>query len=243
MNGTTELILDGVSAGYGDTVVLDRISLRLTPGQTLAVLGRNGVGKTTLLATIMGHTRLLGGGIRFAGEEIAALPPYRRARLGIGFVPQEREIFPSLTVEENLTVAQRPGQWTLARVYDFFPSLAERRRNHGNQLSGGEQQMLAIGRALMGNPTLLLMDEPLEGLAPVIVDALLAGLDRLKREDELALLLVEQHAQLALELAQNAIVLDRGVIVFSGISRGLREAPERLNALMGVGGRQAPPSC
>jgi branched-chain amino acid transport system ATP-binding protein len=243
MNGTTELILDGVSAGYGDTVVLDRISLRLTPGQTLAVLGRNGVGKTTLLATIMGHTRLLGGGIRFAGEEIAALPPYRRARLGIGFVPQEREIFPSLTVEENLTVAQRPGQWTLARVYDFFPSLAERRRNHGNQLSGGEQQMLAIGRALMGNPTLLLMDEPLEGLAPVIVDALLAGLDRLKREDELALLLVEQHAQLALELAQNAIVLDRGVIVFAGASGELREAPERLNALMGVGGRQTPLSC
>jgi len=243
MNGTTELILDGVSAGYGDTVVLDRISLRLTPGQTLAVLGRNGVGKTTLLATIMGHTRLLGGGIRFAGEEIAARPPYRRARLGIGFVPQEREIFPSLTVEENLTVAQRPGQWTLARVYDFFPSLAERRRNHGNQLSGGEQQMLAIGRALMGNPTLLLMDEPLEGLAPVIVDALLAGLDRLKREDELALLLVEQHAQLALELAQNAIVLDRGVIVFTGASRELREAPQRLNTLMGVAGRQTPLSC
>ena len=243
MNGTTELILDGVSAGYGDTVVLDRISLRLTPGQTLAVLGRNGVGKTTLLATIMGHTRLLGGGILFAGEEIAALPPYRRARLGIGFVPQEREIFPSLTVEENLTVAQRPGQWTLARVYDFFPSLAERRRNHGNQLSGGEQQMLAIGRALMGNPTLLLMDEPLEGLAPVIVDALLAGLERLKREDDLALLLVEQHAQLALELAQEAIVLDRGVIVFAGGSRELREEPERLNTLMGIGGRQAPLSC
>jgi len=243
MNGTAGLILDDVSAGYGDTVVLDLISLRLTPGQTLAVLGRNGVGKTTLLATIMGHTRLHGGGIRFAGKEIAALPPYRRARLGIGLVPQEREVFPSLTVEENLTVAQRPGQWTLARVYDFFPSLAERRRNHGNQLSGGEQQMLAIGRALMGNPTLLLMDEPLEGLAPVIVDALLAGLERLKREDDLALLLVEQHAQLALELAQTAIVLDRGVIVFAGASGELREAPERLNALMGVGGRQTPLSC
>jgi branched-chain amino acid transport system ATP-binding protein len=191
----------------------------------------------------MGHTRLLGGGVRFAGKEIAGLPPYRRARLGVGLVPQEREIFPSLTVEENLTVAQRPGQWTLARVYDFFPSLAERRRNHGNQLSGGEQQMLAIGRALMGNPMLLLMDEPLEGLAPVIVDALLAGLERLKREDDLALLLVEQHAQLALELAQNAIVLDRGVIVFAGASRELREAPERLNTLMGVAGRQAPLSC
>ena len=239
MNSGAGLLLEDVSAGYGETVVLEDISLAVAPGQTLAVLGRNGVGKTTLLATVMGHTRLRGGGIRFAGREIATLPPYRRARLGIGFVPQEREIFPSLTVAENLTVAERPGQWTLARVYEFFPSLAERRRNHGNQLSGGEQQMLAIGRALMGNPTLLLMDEPLEGLAPVIVDTLLAGLDRLKREDELALLLVEQHAQLALELAQMAIVLDRGAIVFTGTSRELLDAPERLNDLMGVGGRQA----
>jgi len=240
MNSGAGLLLEDVSAGYGETVVLEDISLAVAPGQTLAVLGRNGVGKTTLLATIMGHTRLRGGGIRFAGREIATLPPYRRARLGIGFVPQEREIFPSLTVAENLTVAERPGQWTLARIYEFFPSLAERRRNHGNQLSGGEQQMLAIGRALMGNPTLLLMDEPLEGLAPVIVDTLLAGLDRLKREDELSLLLVEQHAKLALELAQMAIVLDRGAIVFTGMSRDLLDAPEHLNELMGVGGRQAP---
>jgi branched-chain amino acid transport system ATP-binding protein len=240
MNSGAGLVLEDVSAGYGETVVLEDISLAVAPGQTLAVLGRNGVGKTTLLATIMGHTRMRGGGIRFAGREIATLPPYRRARLGIGFVPQEREIFPSLTVAENLTVAERPGQWTLARIYEFFPSLAERRRNHGNQLSGGEQQMLAIGRALMGNPTLLLMDEPLEGLAPVIVDTLLAGLDRLKREDELALLLVEQHAKLALELAQMAIVLDRGAIVFTGTSRDLLDAPEHLNDLMGVGGRQAP---
>ncbi len=152
--------------------MIEDISLELPRGETLAVLGRNGVGKTTLLATIMGHTRLRVGAIRFADREISAMPPYRRAWLGIGFVPQEREIFPSLTVEENLTVAARPGRWTPAKVYNFFPSLAERRRNHGNQLSGGEQQMLAIGRALMGNPTLLLMDEPLEGLAPVIVDAL-----------------------------------------------------------------------
>jgi len=240
MNEEAGLVLTAVSAGFGETVVLEGISLALSPGQTLAVLGPNGVGKTTLLATIMGHTRLHAGGIRFAGEEIAELPPYRRARLGIGFVPQEREIFPSLTVEENLTVAERPGQWTLSRVYDFFPSLAERRRNHGNQLSGGEQQMLAIGRALMGNPTLLLLDEPLEGLAPVIVDTLLAGLDRLKREDRLALLLVEQHAHLALELAQIVIILDRGAIVFAGTSQELLDAPERLNVLMGVGGRQAP---
>jgi len=232
--------LNGVVAGYGETVVLEGISLELAPGATLAVLGRNGVGKTTLLATIMGHTRLRGGGIRFAGADIAALPPYRRARLGIGLVPQEREIFSSLTVEENLLVASRPGKWALTRIFEFFPPLAERRRNHGNQLSGGEQQMLAIGRALMGNPTLLLMDEPLEGLAPVIVDALLVGLDRLKREDDLMLLLVEQHARLALQLTQNAIVLDRGAIVFAGTSRELLDAPQRLDTLMGVGGRQAP---
>jgi branched-chain amino acid transport system ATP-binding protein len=237
MNRPANLVLEGVSAGYGETVVLEGISFDLPPGETLAVLGRNGVGKTTLLATIMGHTRLRSGSIRFSGRQISALSPYRRARLGIGFVPQEREIFPSLTVEENLTVAERAGQWSLARVYDFFPPLAERRRNRGNQLSGGEQQMLAIGRALMGNPTVLLMDEPLEGLAPVIVDALLAGLDRLKREDDLALLLVEQHAELALELARDAIVLDRGVIVFAGASRELLDAPERLTTLMGVAGR------
>jgi len=236
MNG---LMLEEISAGYGDTVVLEGISLDLSPGRTLAVLGRNGVGKTTLLATVMGHTRLHGGRIRFAGREISALPPYRRARLGIGFVPQEREIFPSLTVEQNLTVAERPGPWTLARVYDFFPSLAERRRNHGNQLSGGEQQMLAIGRALMGNPTLLLMDEPLEGLAPVIVDTLLRGLDRLKHDEELALLLVEQHASIALELAPEAIVLDRGLIVFAGASRELRDDQQRLTTLMGVAARSA----
>ena len=218
-------------------MVIESIALDLPPGETLAVLGRNGVGKTTLLATIMGHTRLRSGSIRFTDREISSLPAYRRARLGIGFVPQEREIFPSLTVEENLVVAERPGQWSLLKVYDFFPALAERRRNRGNQLSGGEQQMLAIGRALMGNPRLLLMDEPLEGLAPVIVDVLLAGLDRLKREDELALLVVEQHAKLALELAQIAIVLDRGAIVFAGASRELLDAPERLNMLMGVGER------
>jgi branched-chain amino acid transport system ATP-binding protein len=239
MRETANLVLEKVSAGYGETVVIEDISLELRSARTLAVLGRNGTGKTTLLATIMGHTRLRAGSIRFKGREISLMPTHRRARLGVGFVPQEREIFPSLTVEENLTVAERPGQWTLARVYDLFPSLAERRRNHGNQLSGGEQQMLAIGRALMGNPVLLLMDEPLEGLAPVIVDALLAGLDRLKREDQLGLLLVEQHARLALELAPEAIVLDRGAIVFAGASGELLDDPERLTRLMGVSARRA----
>ena len=230
-----DLTLAAVRAGYGRTVVLDGISLSLRGASTLAVLGRNGVGKTTLLSTIMGHTTLHGGSIRFRGEDMTALPAYARCRSGIGFVPQEREIFSSLTLEENLTVAARPGRWTLERVYDFFPRLAERRRNRGNQLSGGEQQMLAIGRALMGNPVLLLMDEPLEGLAPVIVDALLSGLDRLKREDDLALLLVEQHARLALELAENAIILDRGAVVYSGASRTLLDAPEQLAGLIGVG--------
>jgi branched-chain amino acid transport system ATP-binding protein len=235
--GTGGLVLVGVSAGYGETIVLEGIALDLPPGGTLALLGRNGVGKTTLLATIMGHTRLRAGSIRFAGHELAGLPPFRRARHGIGFVPQEREIFPSLSVAENLLVAGRPGRWSLDRVYEFFPSLAERRHHRGNQLSGGEQQMLAIGRSLMGNPSVLLMDEPLEGLAPVIVDALLVGLDRLKRDDDLALLLVEQHARLALELAQQAIVLDRGAVVFSGPSRELLAAPERLDALITVTGR------
>jgi branched-chain amino acid transport system ATP-binding protein len=228
------LALNDVSAGYGETVVLERITLALPPGATLAVLGRNGVGKTTLLATIMGHTALHSGRIRFAGQDVTGLASYRRARLGIGLVPQEREIFPSLTVAENLAVAARPGAWSAERVYDLFPPLAERRRNRGNHLSGGEQQMLAIGRALMGNPSLLLMDEPLEGLAPVIVDALLAALARLKGEGGLALLLVEQHARLALEFAEAAIILDRGAIVFSGASRELVDAPARLDALLGV---------
>ena len=187
----------------------------------------------------MGHTNLHGGSIRFNGEEIARLAPYKRAIKGLALVPQEREIFKSLTVEENLLVAERPGRWTLARVYEFFPSLGARRRNRGDQLSGGEQQMLAIGRALMGNPTFLLMDEPMEGLAPVIVDAVLAGLIRLKKEDDIAIMLVEQHARLALDFAEATIVLDRGRIVFSGPSAELAAAPEKMAALLGVAGREA----
>jgi branched-chain amino acid transport system ATP-binding protein len=228
------LVLERARAGYGRTIVLDGISLSLAPGSTLALLGRNGVGKTTLLATIMGLTTLHGGSIRFNDKDISLLAPYTRCRCGIGFVPQEREIFPSLTLEENIAVAARPGRWSVERVYDFFPKLAERRRNRGNELSGGEQQMLAIARALVGNPTLLLMDEPLEGLAPVIVDALLAGLNRLKREDDLALLVVEQHARLALEFAEAAVILDRGVVTYSGPSRTLLDEPERLAGLIGV---------
>jgi len=230
----SNLVLEEVVAGYGETVIVEGITFAVPLGGTLAVLGRNGVGKTTLLATIMGHTNLRTGRIGFADTDISRLASYRRARLGIGFVPQEREIFRSLTVAENLTVAVRQGEWSMERIYDLFPPLAARRGNRGNQLSGGEQQMLAIGRALMGNPSLLLMDEPLEGLAPVIVDSLLAVFERLKREQTLAMVLIEQHARLALEFAAQAIVLDRGTIVFSGQSRELLADPDRLHRLIGV---------
>ena len=230
------LSLRDVSAGYGETVVLDGISLGLAEGGTLSVLGRNGVGKTTLLASVLGHTTLHGGEIAFAGRPIVGLRAFRRARLGIGYVPQEREIFPSLTVEENLTVAarqQRDG-WNLERVYALFPRLAERRRSMGNQLSGGEQQMLAVGRALMLNPSLLLLDEPLEGLAPVMVDRLLDALVRLRAEAGLAMLLVEQHARLALEFSPRAAILDRGKVVYDGASQPLLDDPHLLASLIGV---------
>ena len=229
------LTVRNVTAGYGATVVLDHVSLAVETGTTLAVLGRNGVGKTKLLTTILGHTTQHDGSIAFAGQSIEQLKPYRRARLGIGTVPQEREIFPSLTVEENLTVAARGGNgWTLERVYTLFPNLAERRRGMGNQLSGGEQQMLAMARALMGNPSLLLLDEPLEGLAPVIVDRLLETLQHLRSQTQLTMLLTEQHARLALEFSDQAVILDRGRIVHSGPAAELLNDPERLSALIGV---------
>jgi branched-chain amino acid transport system ATP-binding protein len=226
------LVLRDVRAGYGETVVLEDIALELPGRGALAVLGRNGVGKTTLLATIMGHTTFHAGSIEYHGRPIAGLSVYERCRLGIGLVPQAREIFPSLTVEENLTVAARPGRWTLERVYDLFPKLAERRRHWGNQISGGEQQMLAIGRALMGNPALLLMDEPLEGLAPIIVAVLLQAMQRLIREDALAVVLVEQHAKVALEATQSALVLNRGRVAYSGPSADLLADPQRLTSLV-----------
>jgi branched-chain amino acid transport system ATP-binding protein len=229
------LALHGVSAGYHETVVIEQVSLGLDEGSTLAVLGRNGVGKSTLLATVLGHTTLHAGRTAFRGQPIDRLRPFQRARLGIGYVPQEREIFASLTVEENLNVAARSGnRWAHERIYTLFPSLAERRRNLGNQLSGGEQQMLAIGRALMGNPALLLLDEPLEGLAPVIVDALLIALHRLREDEGLAMVLVEQHARLALEFAPTAAVLNRGRMVYSGPSQVLLNDTHRLTELVGV---------
>ena len=226
------LVLKDVRAGYGETVVLEEIAFSLPERGSLAVLGRNGVGKTTLLATIMGHTTFHSGSIEFRGERIERLTVYARNRLGVGYVPQTRDIFPSLTVEENLTVAARPGRWTLERVHDLFPRLAERGSHWGNQISGGEQQMLAIGRALMGNPSVLLMDEPLEGLAPIIVEMLLAALQRLIREDSLAVILVEQHAKLALEVTQSALVLNRGRIAYNGASADLLADPQRLTSLV-----------
>jgi branched-chain amino acid transport system ATP-binding protein len=237
VSGSADLVLDGVVAGYGEMVVLEGVSLRLSPGETLALLGRNGVGKSTLLATIMGLTRLHRGSLKLGELALERLSTHRRARVGLGYVPQEREIFPSLSVEENLVVADRRGAWTLSRVYDLFPSLAARRRNGGTQLSGGEQQMLSIGRALMGDPKLLLMDEPLEGLAPVVVDTLLAAIERLKREAGLAIVLVEQNARRTLGVASTAVVLDRGRVVYSGTSGALAADPQRLNHLMGVTGK------
>jgi len=226
------LKVSGVRAGYGETVVLEDIAFELPERGSLALLGRNGVGKTTLLATIMGHTTFHAGGIEYRGQAIERLPAYERSRAGIGYVPQEREIFPSLTVEENLTVAARPGPWTLERVYDLFPGVARRRAHMGNQISGGEQQMLAIGRALMGNPSLLLMDEPLEGLAPIIVEGLLKALARLIKEESLAVILVEQHAKQALEVTQQALVLNRGRVSYQGTSAELLADPQKLASLI-----------
>ena len=226
------LRLSGVHAGYGETVVLEDIGFRLPERGSLAVLGRNGVGKSTLLSTLIGHTTFHSGSIEYRGRPIEGLPAYERARLGIGYVPQEREIFPSLSVEENLTVAAQPGRWTLERVYELFPGVAQRRSHMGNQISGGEQQMLAIGRALMGNPTLLLMDEPLEGLAPIIVETLLKALARLIREESLTVILVEQHAKLALEVTTDAVVLNRGRVSYLGASAELLADPQRLTSLI-----------
>jgi branched-chain amino acid transport system ATP-binding protein len=225
------LSLSKVRAGYGETVVLEDVDLQVPERGSLAVLGRNGVGKTTLLATIMGHTSFHSGEITLGGRPITHLPVYERSKLGIGYVPQERMVFPSLTVHENLDVARRPGRWTLERVYELFPRLQERKAAFGNQLSGGEQQMLAIGRALMGNPSLLLMDEPLEGLAPIIVEMLLVSLKKLVSEN-LAIVLVEQHAKLALQVTRNALVLNRGRVSWSGASAELLADPQRLTSLV-----------
>ena len=225
------LELHNVRSGYGDAVVLDEVSFTVGEARSLAILGRNGVGKSTLLLTIMGYTRLHRGAVSWKGQDIARLPPHRRARLGIGWVAQEREIFPSLNVEENLCVAARPGAWTLERVYALFPRLKERRANLGNQLSGGEQQMLAVARALMTNPALLLLDEPLEGLAPIIVEELVRAL---KNIEGTAMILVEQHAEIALSLTEQALVIERGRIAHAGASAELLSNAPLLERYVGV---------
>jgi branched-chain amino acid transport system ATP-binding protein len=228
------LALDTVTAGYGDSVVLEDISFSMQEGDSLALLGRNGVGKTSLLVTLMGLTRMHGGAIRWRGKDIARVPTHLRAHAGLGWVPQERFMFPSLTVEEHLTVVARPGEWTVKKIYELFPRLQERRGNMGNQLSGGEQQMLAIARALMVNPRLLLLDEPMEGLAPIIVQELMRVIRALVRDNQMSVIIVEQHARLALSLTRRAIVLDRGRIVHESDSASLLGDPERLDRLVAV---------
>ena len=230
------LQLDNIAAGYGEAQVLQNISFSLKEGEALALLGRNGTGKTTLINTIIGLTRRRAGTIRLAGADITKLRADQRAMAGIGWVPQERNIFRSLTVEENITAVANEGPWTLARIYQMFPRLAERKRNLGTQLSGGEQQMLAVGRALALNPRVLLLDEPLEGLAPIIVDELLAAIRRIVVEERMAAIIVEQSARKILPLTERAIILDRGTIVHQGPSAELAEDAVRLANMMGIAG-------
>jgi len=230
----TLLALDSVRAGYGEAVVLDDITLEVAERQSLAILGRNGVGKSTLLLTIMGHTDLARGAIRWRGENISRLAPHLRPRRGLGWVAQEREIFPSLSVEENLTVAARAGRWNLDSVFDLFPRLAERRMSMGNQLSGGEQQMLAVGRALMTNPALLLLDEPLEGLAPIVVEQFTDAIRRMVEVEGTTIVLVEQHADIALSLTEQALVLERGRIVHRARSSELLADAALLDRYIGL---------
>lgn len=229
------LELRGFSAGHGDVGVLQEVCLELDSGDSLALLGRNGMGKSTLLASLMGLTRQSAGQILLDGQDISGWPAHRRARAGLGWVPQERNVFGSLTVQENLTVVHRPGPWTLERVYATFPRLRDRRNRFAHELSGGEQQMLAVGRALMLNPNVLLLDEPLEGLAPVVAQELLSAIATMLAEKTMAVVLVEQHAQQILPLTRQAMVLERGRVVYQGLSASLSAQPALLERWLGVG--------
>jgi len=237
---TEILAVENLTAGYGGAVAIEGVSFGLAEGAALALLGRNGTGKTTLINTIVGLTTRFAGAVRLAGRDIVGLRPEQRAAIGIGWVPQERGIFRTLTVEENLTAVARPGAWTAPRVFSLFPRLAERQRNMGVTLSGGEQQMLAIGRALVLNPRVLLLDEPLEGLAPIIVAELLAALRRVHSEEGTAAVIVEQKARMALTLADHAIILDRGRVVHRGRSADLLSDPAALEAHLGARERATP---
>ena len=228
------LNVERLSAGYGEAVVLSNISFAIAEGEALALLGRNGMGKTTLVNSIVGVTRHRGGTVTLDGRNITGLRPDQRAHAGVGWVPQERNIFRSLTVEENLTAVEQPGRWTLAKVYSLFPRLEERRHNLGNELSGGEQQMLAIGRALILNPRIMLLDEPLEGLAPIIIEELLRVLRRIVREEGLSAIVVEQNAQKILGFTDRAVILERGSIAYQGDSAALRADPAVLESHLGV---------
>jgi len=228
------LNVQGLRSGYGEAVVVQGIDLTLEQGQSLALLGRNGTGKTTLLNTLVGVTRRHAGRITLAGVDLTNLAPHQRAAAGIGWVPQERNIFKSLTVHENLTAVARPGPWTVARAYEMFPRLAERQANMGNQLSGGEQQMLAVARALVLNPKLLLLDEPLEGLAPIIVEELLRSIARVVRDEGMSAIIVEQNPRMILPITQRAVVLDRGMVVHEGASAELFADRERLDRWLAV---------
>ena len=228
------LAIENLAAGYGEAVVLSKISLSIAEGKSLALLGRNGMGKTTLVNSVVGVTRYRGGTITLDGKDITRMRPDQRAHAGVGWVPQERNIFKSLTVHENLTAVARPGAWTTDKVYGMFPRLAERKRNLGNQLSGGEQQMLAVGRALILNPRIILLDEPLEGLAPIIVDELLAALKRIIRDEGLSAILVEQNAKKILGVTDNAAVIERGAIVHQAASATLAQDTAILEKYLGV---------
>ena len=228
------LALEGLSAGSGEAVILSGISFTLAEGKSMALLGRNGTGKTTLINTIVGLTRRRAGTVSLGGKDITRLRPDQRALAGIGWVPQERNIFKSLTVEENLTAVARPGAWTLEKVYDMFPRLKERRQNPGSQLSGGEQQMLAIGRALILNPRIMLLDEPLEGLAPILVEELLVALQRIIREEGISAILVEQNAKKILGIVDLAVIIERGSIVHKSDSATLRNDQATLETYLGV---------
>ncbi len=231
-----EIILDvrKLDAGYGAAKVLHGVEFTVSRGEMLVVLGRNGVGKTTLLETICGLTTWQAGEILFKGQNIERLAPYRRNRMGIGWSPQEREVFPSLSVQENLAVVYRGGKWTIDKLYDLFPRLRARRDNYARLLSGGEQQMLAIARALASDPDLLLLDEPVEGLAPLVVQEMVAAINRMRAEAALTIVMVETKHEVALAHSDRCIVLDHGVIVHAAPSAEMLADHALLDRLLGV---------